>query len=273
MSALPDVDVIIVARGSAVGLESAVASVEAQVEPGRVVIVDTQEAADAVEAVRAAHPDVRVVPVPPGTPGAAVNAGIAATSGESVLLLDVDGRLEERGLAQLVGRMRSNRSAAIVAPVVTDADGDVLPRSFGQFPTTSRALVGGLNRFAHTVTRGIAKSKLEIGATLPVDWASGACMLVRRAAIHKAGPMDESFVASYADVEWCHRMRAAGLLTLIEPTAACVWVARVPAGAREDNAGRARQDMLRYCRIARAMVLAQAAGLGYRLETLELGED
>ncbi len=55
-----------------------------------------------------------------------------------------------------------------------------------------------------------------------VDWTTGACMLVRRAAVDQVGDMDEDFFLFYEDVDWCRRMRDAGWQVLVEPTALCV---------------------------------------------------
>src|SRR5437016_13394969 len=43
-----------------------------------------------------------------------------------------------------------------------------------------------------------------------VDWASGAAMLVRRAAVAVVGGMDEAYFMFNEDVDWCRRMNLAG---------------------------------------------------------------
>src|SRR5207302_875721 len=44
-----------------------------------------------------------------------------------------------------------------------------------------------------------------------VPWAVGAAMLVRRSAVDRIGGLDESFFVYVEDMEWCERMRDAGL--------------------------------------------------------------
>jgi hypothetical protein len=44
----------------------------------------------------------------------------------------------------------------------------------------------------------------------PVDWVLGGCMLVRRSAMERTGPMDERFFLYFEDVDWCYRMWQAG---------------------------------------------------------------
>jgi N-acetylglucosaminyl-diphospho-decaprenol L-rhamnosyltransferase len=260
--ALSDVDVVIVAHDSGDLLERAVASVEGQVAPGRVVVVDAESADGSVVALASSHPSVRVIPVPNRGFAASTDAGIAATSGEYVLLLNPDAELEDRGLALLGARMRSNRTAAIVAPKILDPDGGLQDGSFGQFPTFSRTLVAHLNRLAHAATHGKMRSQGDITQTMPVDWVTGACMLVRRSAIEKAGAMDEAFFLYYEDVEWCHRMHDHGFNVLIEGTVCCVH-RRGASGGDSPAAQKAYRDSFyRYCRLYHLWGLSTAARLG-----------
>src|SRR6185369_14917938 len=52
-----------------------------------------------------------------------------------------------------------------------------------------------------------------------VDWLSGACLLVRRAAIEAVGPMDEGFFMFNEDVDWCRRMGLGGWSVTYVPEA------------------------------------------------------
>jgi GT2 family glycosyltransferase len=47
-----------------------------------------------------------------------------------------------------------------------------------------------------------------------VDWISGAFLMVKREGVEKAGFMDEDFFLYAEEVEWCSRLRKAGLLCL-----------------------------------------------------------
>ncbi len=52
-----------------------------------------------------------------------------------------------------------------------------------------------------------------------VDWLSGACLLVRRAAIAEVGPLDPAFFMFNEDVDWCRRMNQAGWTVTFVPEA------------------------------------------------------
>jgi GT2 family glycosyltransferase len=47
-------------------------------------------------------------------------------------------------------------------------------------------------------------------APMKVDWLSGACLLVRRAAWEEVGPLDERFFLFWEDADWCRQCRHAG---------------------------------------------------------------
>lgn len=261
----PDVDVIVVAHDSGALLEAAAASVESQVAPGRVVVVDAGSIDGAVDALVVAHPDIRVIRTDNRGFAAGNNAGIVDTAGEFVLLLNPDAELEDRGLDSLVARAKANRTAGIVAPRVTDPDGTTQEGSFGPFPTLRKLLIDRANKLMHRMMKR-SGSHIDVRGTTPVDWVTGACMLVRRSAIEQVGPMDEGFFLYYEDVEWCHRMRDGGWTVLIEPTATCVH-ARGGSGGGESQAAQQayRASFYRYCELYHLRALGLAARLGLSL--------
>jgi N-acetylglucosaminyl-diphospho-decaprenol L-rhamnosyltransferase len=259
---LPDVDVVIVAHDSGPLLERAVASIEGQVAVGRVVVIDAESSDGSVQTMSAAHPSVRVIHAANRGFAASNNVGIVATSGHDVLLLNPDAELEEHGLRTLVSRMRSNRTAGIVAPQIINEDGTLQDGSFGQFPTFARTLITRLNAVVHRVSGGKFKPRAEITQTLPVDWVTGACMLVRRSAIEKVGPMDEGFFLYYEDVEWCHRMHDGCYTVLIEPSACCTHLRGGSGGDSPAVQQNYRDSFYRYCKLYHLSGLAAAARLG-----------
>jgi GT2 family glycosyltransferase len=57
---------------------------------------------------------------------------------------------------------------------------------------------------------------------LDVDWVSGACMLVRRAAFDQVGGMDERFFLYWEDADLCRRLEHVGWRTVYFPGATVV---------------------------------------------------
>ena len=252
------VDVVIVAHDAGALLQPAVSSAASQVGGERVVVVDAESTDGSVEAVRAALPAVRVIRAPNSGFAASNNVGIAATDGEFVLLLNPDAELAPGAIASLVARAQCDPRIGIVAPRVTDSDGSIQAGSYGRFPTLARVAAQRL--------RVLFGSRLEdVAVPTDVDWVTGACMLVRRAAIADVGPMDEGFFLYYEDVEWCHRMHDRAWRVVIEPAAAVLHhLGKSGAGsARVSQAY--RDSFYRYCDLYGLWGLALLARAGLAL--------
>ena len=261
----PDVDVVIVAHDAGAYLRAAVDSVSGQVDVGRVVVVDAESSDGSVAALVAARPDVRVIAAPNRGFSASNNVGIAATSGTYVLLLNPDAELAESALQTLVARMEADPRLGIVAPRVLDPDGGPQRGSSGAFPTLLGALGLHLGRTLDRAGGGAGSARSERATEGPVDWVTGACMLVRRAAAEDVGPMDEGFFLYFEDVDFCHRMRDRGWGVEIEPGAACIHHLG-KAGGGPGSASRAYRDSFyRYCGLYHLWALAAVARIGVAL--------
>jgi len=55
-----------------------------------------------------------------------------------------------------------------------------------------------------------------------VDWATGCCLLIRRACWRQLGGLDPDYFLYYEDVDFCHRARAAGWAVAYEPSPSAI---------------------------------------------------
>jgi GT2 family glycosyltransferase len=144
----------------------------------------------------------------------AVNAGIARARGSAVLLLNPDAAATPDGLDRLAGELRQDPSLAAVAPALAGPDFRTA-RSCGRFPTLwSLACdhLGLARAFPHTrLFGGYKYGERPIASLGDVDWASGAALLLSRAALERVGGLDEEIFMFMEEVDWCRRARAAGL--------------------------------------------------------------
>ena len=199
-------------------------------------VIDNDSRDGAAETLRARFPRVRVqVNFENLGFARAVNQGIAATRGEFVLLMNPDCEVRPGATAALAGFLRAHPRTAIAAPRILNPDGsleysarsfpDPLTFMFNRYSLLTRLFPG--NRWS----RRYLLSDWDHASVRDVDWVSGACMLVRRAAIEQVGPMDEAFFMFNEDVDWCRRMNQAGWSVDYVPDA--VVVHHIGASRRE----------------------------------------
>lgn len=179
------------------------------------VVVDNASADGTVAAVRYRFPAARVVETGDNLGYAkAVNRGVRDSTGEYVLVLNPDCVVDGGAIASLHAWMRAHPSCAIAAPRILNTDGTV-EFSARSFPTHLTFL---FNRYSLATrlwpgnpwSRRYLLSDWDHASDRPVDWVSGACMFVRRAAIEQVGGMDEFYFMFNEDVDWCHAMKRAG---------------------------------------------------------------
>jgi GT2 family glycosyltransferase len=142
-------------------------------EIASVVVVDNASSDGTSEAIRAAHPDVRVLALPTHTGlAAALNRGAAVGAAPFV-------RYRPRSLPS---------PAAVVARLLG------LERLWPRNPLTGRHL----------------RRALDDRTTVAVDQPAGACLLVRRAVVERVGGWDERYSFWYEDVDFSRRLAAHG---------------------------------------------------------------
>lgn len=141
------------------------------------------------------------------------NQGIAAASGELVLMLDDDTVVHAGCLDRLVVFMSAH-------PDVWLAGGRQL-RADGSLEYSARTFYNPLMILARRSFWGCtAAGKRWIAKHLmldwdhnddrSVDWVAGACFCMRVGAIRKIGQLDERYFFGFEDVDWSYRVWKAG---------------------------------------------------------------
>jgi N-acetylglucosaminyl-diphospho-decaprenol L-rhamnosyltransferase len=220
--------VIIVTYCSRREIDACIASVLAQTDsqgglPPSILVVDNASSDDTVAHLRTRWPTVRVLAQTKNLGFAAANnVGIAATTARTLLLLNPDAVMHPGSLAALTSRLNQEPQAAIVGPRLLNPDGS-LQSSCRDFPSLFGDLVGmaELARLPflrrRLTPRMAAYDAHELAR--PVDWLSGACLLVRRRAIDVVGGMDEGYFMYGEELDWQHRMTQLGWTVWFEPSA------------------------------------------------------
>jgi N-acetylglucosaminyl-diphospho-decaprenol L-rhamnosyltransferase len=212
-------DVVIVAHNSGPLLAEAVSSAVEQAGADHVWVVDAESTDGSVGGLPIGKTGPHVIAMPNRGFAAGNNRGMEQGDAPFVLLLNPDAALLPGALAALEGTADAYPHAGIVGALVLDTEDRVQAGSYGRFP--SLASVTGLHLWNgwQRLRGNSGLSPVTQSSTMPVDWVTGAAMLVRRQAIAEVGPLDEGFFLYYEDVDWCWWMSAAGWQVLLEPTA------------------------------------------------------
>ncbi|MGA9117670.1 MAG: glycosyltransferase family 2 protein [Bacteroidota bacterium] len=188
--------------------------------PGAEVLVCDNASSDgSVAFVRRRYPEVTVLRQHENRGfAAAANAGIRVSSGEFILVANPDLVFQPGALSTLVAALRGDRTLGAVMPLLLDAHGRVQGGYARRLPRLLQVL------FFHTIlepwsrrrpflVRGVLESRaVDRGPVALVEQIPGACMLIRREVIREVGLMAEEYGLFFEDVDWCHRIRAAGWL-------------------------------------------------------------
>lgn len=146
--------------------------------------------------------------------GGGRNQGIRCTDAPFVCLLDSDARLHPGTLASLLGPMLDDPRIGLTAPVFTD---QVPEASAGHAPTIRRKAARAFN-----LTHTYRAARREPGqSSWDVQFAIGACQLVRREAFDSVAGLDDRYLFGPEDVDFCLRLRYRGWRVVQVADATC----------------------------------------------------
>lgn len=179
-----------------------------------VIVVDNAPGDGTARWLEEEHPWVRVLAMPGNVGYArAVNAGIEKARGEHVLVINPDVLLADGAIDEAVAYLRAHPEVGLVGVQLLDADGTVQHNARRFYSLTTillrRTPLGRLWPDHPELRRHLMLDD-DLSQPGPVDWVTGAFMLVRREALAAVGPMDGRFFLYFEDVDWCYRMWEGG---------------------------------------------------------------
>jgi len=228
----PDVAVLVVSWNTRALLAECLQSIQDSAAHLAVqtLVVDNASSDGSAEMVRAQFPDVHLLALQDnqgfvGGNNLAYSALQAAP--RYVLLLNPDARLCPHSLAAMVSWMDANPNAGACGPLTLNPDG-TLQLSWTRFPTVWSEIRGRHDRRFGTNAARVALTADAL-RRLPdaqiVDWASGACLLVRGHALTQnlGGVLfDPDFQMYSEETDLCYRLRRAGYGTFFLPQAEAI---------------------------------------------------
>jgi N-acetylglucosaminyl-diphospho-decaprenol L-rhamnosyltransferase len=202
-------------------------------EPAGVIVVDNASEDGTAQRVRREFPDVRLLELERNVGfGAAVNAGVATSTADAVVLVNNDVVVEPGFVASITAPL-ADPEVGMVAGLTT-------------IPGT-----GAVDGFGIELDRGLAAYNRGRGGTVPGRLAmpSGGAAAYRRAAFMSIGGFDLRLFAYGEDVDLGLRLRAAGWHAAEAPDARGVHLGGATAGVdspwQRELAGFARGFLLR----------------------------
>lgn len=154
---------------------------------------------------------------------AACNIGLAHVTAENVVLLNPDCRVAEGAIERLITALRSAETVGMVGPLLLNPDGSEQAAGRRKLPMPRVVLAWALgamwlSRYIPSLGRPLQQDPLPT-EPVEIEAISGACMMVRRAAIAAVGPLDERYFLHFEDLDWCLRFRLLGWTILFVPEA------------------------------------------------------
>jgi GT2 family glycosyltransferase len=243
MNGRPRLSIVIVSFNTRQDLDRCLSSLAAA--PPRVtheiVVVDNASQDGSPELVSERWPSVRLIERPDNAGFAtANNAGIRATSGELILLLNSDTDVPAGAVDALVERLDACPEAAAAGPRLVDAHGQV-ELSFGPMISPLAELRQKILHALHQRRWRPVRAWVDRAASREhfVDWVSGAALLVRRRDAELAGLLDERYFLYTEDVDFCAALRARGRRVVFTPAATIVHLRGRSRAAAPDSANAA----------------------------------
>jgi GT2 family glycosyltransferase len=265
---VPDVEAVVVSYNSEDELRACVAPL-AEMPGVSVLVVDSASSDGTLASI--ADLDVTAVPLAENRGFAhACNVGWRRGTAPYVLFLNPDATIDRESLDRLVAVAEADPGIGAMAPKIVEPDGG-LDYSLRRFPRLRSTYAQAL--FLHRVfprAEWVDELERDLGAYErpgSPQWASGACLLVRRTALERLDGLDEGFFLYCEDLDLCRRLRDAGYDIRYDPAARVV---------HEGGASAPRSALLpvlaasrvRYARLHQPPHVALAERLGIALGAL-----
>ena len=137
--------------------------------------------------------------------------GIHFAQGKYLLISNPDNALEPTGLEKMIAKMEQDPTIGILAPKLVHPDGTVRS-SHRRFPTMTDVFVKRTflrNFFPKRIDHYLERDRGHEAAH-DVDWAVGACFLIRADLYRSLGGFDPRFFLFFEDMDLCRRVALAG---------------------------------------------------------------
>lgn len=194
--------------------------------PFEYILVDNCAGDGTGDMVRSRFPWVKVIDAPGNVGfGRGSNLALRGAKGEYVMLFNPDLTVFTGEMEKLLAFADARPDHGIIGPQILNPNRTV-QRSFHRFHTVLtpiyRRTVLGQTPWGRRALDWFLMNDADVNAVQDVDGIFGAAMLIRRSALEKIGPFDETFFMYFEDVDLCRRAWESGMRVCYAPVATFV---------------------------------------------------
>ena len=212
----------------------------------RVVVTDNDSGGDSLDIIQSAIDEngwdwCTLQPLPHnGGYSSGNNAGIrpylcSEDPPEYVMLVNPDAYVREGSIRALLGFMESHPEVGIAGAKVEDEEGKQAHSAF-RFPNVASELVDGFKLGVLTKLLRDRQLLYDLGdETMPVDWVTGAAMMIRKEVLDEIGLLDDGYFLYFDEVDFCFRARQAGWEVYYVPDSVVVHLEAQATGITDDR--------------------------------------
>lgn len=188
----------------------------AQSDECRVVVADNGSSDDSVAFLKTHYPDLSLILLDKNYGFAdGYNKALQQIDSEYVVLLNSDVETTQNWLQPLIIYMESHPEVAAVQPKI---------RSYREKHRFEYAGAAGgfIDLFGYPFCRGrilevVEEDKGQYDTVIPLFWATGACLCIRKKDYTDAGGLDARFFAHMEEIDLCWRLNARGRRVMYLP--------------------------------------------------------
>lgn len=136
------------------------------------------------------------------------NDALEGLSEDIFILLNSDVEVSQNWISPFINAFEKDPSLVAAQPKILDFQN----REYFEY---AGAAGGYLDKFGYPYCRGrifntLEKDEGQYDDSLPIFWATGACLVVRNDAFNKVGKFDEDLFAHQEEIDLCWRLQAQG---------------------------------------------------------------
>lgn len=182
---------------------------------GEIIVVDNASSDGSVRMIMNNFPQVKLIKNKKNLGFAiAVNQGIKAAKGKYIFLLNPDVETKRDALERLARFAQKNPKVGVIGGRLLNPDGTIQGSCFHQL-----TLANAVREFWLGEKGAFEKYAPQTQEPVAVEAVVGACMLIPKKVIKQVGLFDEGYFMYFEDLDYCRRVRKAGLKVYYLPQA------------------------------------------------------